>query len=70
MERIEKGDRLLSVMEVSELLGLRPVTIRQWIAARRIASVHLGRRRLIPSSEVRRLISKNLVPALPDRTAR
>jgi len=70
MERIEKDDRLLSVMEVSELLGLRPVTIRQWIAARRITSVHLGRRRLIPSSEVRRLISKNLVPALPDRTAR
>ena len=70
MERIEKDDRLLSVMEVSELLGLRPVTIRQWIAARRIASVHLGRRRLIPASEVRRLISENLVPALPDRTAR
>jgi excisionase family DNA binding protein len=57
----------LSVMAVAEQLGLRPVTIRQWIAARRIASAQLGRRRLVPRCEVHRLISENLVPALTTR---
>jgi excisionase family DNA binding protein len=56
--------RLLGMDEAGERLGLKPGTIRAWANARRIASVKLGRRRLIPSVEVDRLIADNLVPAL------
>jgi excisionase family DNA binding protein len=58
---------LLSIEEAAQRLGLRPITIRQWSAARRIGRVKLGRRVLIPASEVDRLIESNLTPALPER---
>jgi excisionase family DNA binding protein len=61
---------LLSIDAAAKLLGLRAVTVRQWASARRIARVKLGRRVLIPSSEVERLIEQSLIPALPERAAR
>ena len=67
---MQKPVELISIQVAAAQLGLRPVTIRLWAAARKIASVLLGRRRLIPSSEVTRLIEENLIPALPERTAR
>jgi excisionase family DNA binding protein len=54
--------------EAARRLGRRPVTVRIWAAARRIAKVKLGRRVLIPVAEVERLINENLTPALPERT--
>jgi excisionase family DNA binding protein len=59
-------DQLLSVEMAALRLGLKPITVRAWIAQRRIAVVRLGRRVLVPESEVTRLIKGNLVPALPE----
>jgi excisionase family DNA binding protein len=54
---------LMSVAEAAQALGLKPATIRVWIARRRIAHVKLGRSVKVPPSEVTRLINDNLVPA-------
>jgi excisionase family DNA binding protein len=59
--------RLISIEEAAVALGLRPVTIRQWAGKRKIARVKLGRRVLIPASEVDRLIESSTIPALPER---
>lgn len=60
--------RLLSVQEAAEMSALRPVTIRAWAAARKIASYKLGRRRLIPESEIMRVLECGFVPARPERS--
>jgi excisionase family DNA binding protein len=39
MERLEK---LLDYNEASQILGLRPATLRTWVSARRIPYVKLG----------------------------
>ena len=61
--------KLMSVEDAATALGLKPVTVRQWANARRIARVKLGRRVLIPAAEIERLIEANLTPALPERAA-
>jgi len=61
---------LLSIEDVAARLGLKAVTIRQWANARKVARVKLGRRVLIPASEVERLIESSTIPALPSRDAR
>jgi excisionase family DNA binding protein len=67
---MEKHTELISILEAARRLGLRPVTIRQWAAARKCARVKLGRRVLIPASEIDRLIEAATIPALPDRQTR
>lgn len=59
------GPLLISVTAFAEYVGLKEVTVRQKVGRREIASVLLGRRRLIPVSELSRLIEENLIPALP-----
>jgi len=66
--RFNGSEKMLSISEVAGRLGLAPVTVRAWAAARRIASVKLGRARRIPESEVSRLLQENLIPALPERS--
>jgi excisionase family DNA binding protein len=56
--------RLLNVKEAANQLRLRDSTLRLWIAGRKIASVHLGRRVLIPVEEIERLTSEGLIPHL------
>jgi excisionase family DNA binding protein len=57
---------LNSIEQTAARLGVKPVTIRMWAAARRIARVKLGRRVLIPESEIERLILENTIPRLPE----
>jgi excisionase family DNA binding protein len=64
---MERHTELVSILEAARRLGLRPVTIRQWAAARKIARVKLGRRVLIPAHEVERLIEIGTIPALAER---
>lgn len=59
--------KLLTVEQFAEIAGLRPVTIRTWAAARKIASVKLGRALRIPVTEVDRLIEKGLRPVKLER---
>jgi len=65
---MEMSSRLLSVEEVAWRLGLKPVTVRLWLAGRKIARVKLGRRVLIQESEVERLIRSSTIPALPEHS--
>jgi len=63
------SDKLLTGAQVAEMLGLKPVTIRQWIAKRKLASVKVGDRAVrIPASEVEKLIKRGFVPAMPGRS--
>ena len=59
-------ERLVSFDAGAERLGLHAATLRLWAYQRKIASVKLGRRRLVPESEIDRLVATNLVPALPE----
>jgi excisionase family DNA binding protein len=56
-------ERLVPVDEAAYRLGVSPWTIRWWIQQGRIASNKLGARRLIPVSEIERLIAESRRPA-------
>jgi excisionase family DNA binding protein len=55
--------RVVSVEEAARTIGLKPSTIRAWIGARKIASVHLGRRVMIPMEAIDDLLAKGFIPA-------
>ncbi len=54
---------MLSVSQVAEALGLKPATIRAWIAQRKLGHVKLGRAVRVPRTEVERLLREGAVPA-------
>lgn len=54
---------LLTVQEAAAELGLAAITIRVWLAQRRMGHVKLGRSVRIPASEVSKIIEKGFVPA-------
>lgn len=56
------NESLISIDKAADILGLSPWTIRAWITQGKITSAKLGARRLIPQSELDRLISESLVP--------
>jgi excisionase family DNA binding protein len=58
---------MLTVTEVANRLGLKPGTIRLWIAQRKMAYVKLSRAVRVPESEVERLIRENTIPARGNR---
>ena len=63
-----ESEKLLTGVQVAEMLALKPVTIRQWIAKRKLASVRVGERAIrIPASEVVKLIERGFIPARPER---
>jgi excisionase family DNA binding protein len=55
--------KLLSVRDTAERLGMAEVTIRIWLAQRKLEYVKLGRATRIPESEIQRLIEAGTVPA-------
>jgi excisionase family DNA binding protein len=64
-------DKLISVSKAAEIMGISPWTVRAWIAQGKLGSAKLGSRRLIPESEIERLIGEARIPALlKDRLAR
>lgn len=56
-------ERLKTIREVAEELGLAMVTVRTWLAQRRLEYVKLGRCVRIPQSEVERIVAQGTVPA-------
>jgi excisionase family DNA binding protein len=58
--------RVISVGEAARVLGLRPSTIRAWIGLRKIISVHLERRVMIPTEDIDDLLEGGLTPARKD----
>ena len=61
------GEKLLTLEQAAERLGLRPVTVRMWASARKIGRVKIGRAVRIPETEVTKIIERGLIPALPER---
>jgi excisionase family DNA binding protein len=64
-------ERLLTVVQVAELLGTTERFPRRLIAERRIRFVRVGRHVRIPESALREFIAAGLVePVKPDRRGR
>ena len=70
MIRMLKNMQLLSVDDAAAHLGLKAGTVRLWARQRKIASVRLGSRRMIPAAELIRLVRENLTPAQTDPRGR
>lgn len=52
---------LLSVNQLAEILGLRPITIYEWVQARKIPFVKLGKRVLFRPKDIESFIESNRV---------
>ena len=61
-----KSETAKTVQEAADELGLSPATIRAWIRQRRISYVRLGRAVRIPANEIRRIVERGTVPAIPE----
>jgi len=62
----QKEAQLLGVAEAEALTGISKWTWRRWSYDGKIASVKLGKRLLIPVSEIERLVTENTRPRLPE----
>jgi excisionase family DNA binding protein len=56
--------RLRTVRQVADELGLATVTIRTWMAQRRLPYIRLGRSVRIPEAGIQHLIERGTVPSL------
>jgi excisionase family DNA binding protein len=61
------NQRYLGVDAVGEMTGLSPWTWRRWAYDGKIASVKVGRRLLIPATEIERVMREGMRPALEAR---
>lgn len=59
----DSQSRFISVKQAASILGLAEITLRVWVARRRLAHVKLGRTIRIPLSEIDRLVDEGTVPA-------
>ncbi len=55
--------RLLTIPETAEILAVKPVTIRVWLAKGKLPRTKLGRCVRIPAADVERFICENTTPA-------
>lgn len=58
---------LLLVKEASELLALKPATIRAWLLRRKLPRVNCGRAVRIPADAIAQFIERNTIPAREER---
>lgn len=59
--------KLLSVREASEMLALKPATIRAWLLRRKLPRVNCGRAVRIPADAIEKFIAANTIPAREPR---
>jgi len=59
--------KLLSVKQASELLALKPATIRAWLLRRKLPRVNCGRAVRIPVEAITQFIERNTIPAKEER---
>lgn len=62
--------KLLSIPEASEMLAVKPATIRAWLAKRKLPRVNCGRAVRIPADAVANFIERNTIPAREPRNGR
>ena len=60
---MELNEKLLTLRQAAERLGLTVSCLRAWKERRKIGFVRIGRTIRVPESELRRLISENMYPA-------
>jgi len=60
---MHREERLLTIREAAERLGLREGTLRVWLRRRKLTRVHLGGAVRIPESAVDDLIAHGTVSA-------
>jgi excisionase family DNA binding protein len=65
---VMNDERLLTLEQAAERLGMKPVTLRMWASARKIARVKINRAVRIPESEITKIIERGLIPARPERS--
>lgn len=53
-------DRLVSIKDAAAILAISPWTVRAWVTQGKITSAKLGTRRLIPESEINRLLAESI----------
>jgi len=58
---------LLTVVESAEALGVRPATVRAWLARRKLPRVNCGRAVRIPAQAIAEFIERNTIPAREPR---
>jgi len=56
--------RMLTCAEAADRLGLAVITIRLWVARRKIEHVKLGRSVRIPEAAIDALVARSTVPPL------
>jgi excisionase family DNA binding protein len=54
--------KLLSIVEASEILAVKPATIRAWLAKRKLPRVNCGRAVRIPAEAIAEFIERNTIP--------
>lgn len=59
----EQERYLLTVTEVAALLGIKPATVRKWLAERRLPRVNCGRAVRVPARAVADFVERNTIPA-------
>lgn len=59
-------EKLYSVEEVAEYLGVAKRTVERWIRARDIGSVLIGRKRRVRESDLAAYLAARAVPARSD----
>ena len=64
------SERLLTVGEAAERLGLKVSTNRRWISERTIGYVKIGRSVRIPNDEIKRIIGEGYRPAITTEVKR
>lgn len=64
MNTTEPDPDLLTIDRVAMRLGISPWTVRKYCRTGTLASVKLGTRILIPTTEIYRIIGENLRPAI------
>ena len=58
---------LATINEAADELSVKPVTVRKWVAERRLPHVRMGRAIRIPREVLRRFVEENTIPARPLR---
>ena len=61
---------LLSVEDAAEYIGVRPGTLRNWLSARRLAYVKVGRLTRVSSETLDRFIAENTVRSIEEDSER
>ena len=65
---MQKLPGYLTTHEFAAKAGVLPVTVRAWLAAKRIRSVRIGRSHLIPASEYAKVRNRLKKPGRPRKS--